>query len=144
MMIQSKFFIYNYAENHQLMYLMQKQCPVAVVEIPHRIPPGFHAFFVIEVSVTSIALWIMLGSKDLGFYVFRTLCVLLANHDQNNVFRSVLVLLKVMHLCKVGIKLMQKIFMHFGLARSIEARAECFFCRFSNSALVVLKRFRVF
>ena len=31
----------------------------------------------------------LLGSKVLGFYVFRTLIVLLANHDQNNVFRSV-------------------------------------------------------
>ena len=30
---------------------------------------------------------------------------MLANHDQNNVFRSVLVLLKVVHLCKVGIEL---------------------------------------
>ena len=29
--------------------------PVAVVEIPHRVPPGFHDFFVTEVSVTSIA-----------------------------------------------------------------------------------------
>nr|POE92692.1 carotenoid 9,10(9',10')-cleavage dioxygenase 1 [Quercus suber] len=29
--------------------------PVAVVEIPHRVPPGFHAFFVTEVTVTSIA-----------------------------------------------------------------------------------------
>ena len=28
----------------------------------------------------------MLGSKDLGFYVFS---VLLENHDQNNMFRSV-------------------------------------------------------
>ena len=28
--------------------------PVAVVDILHRVPPGFHAFFVTEVSVTSI------------------------------------------------------------------------------------------
>ena len=55
--------------------------------------------------------------------------VLLANHDQNNVFRSVLVLLKVVLLCKVGIELMQESIMHFGLARLIEAQAECFFCR---------------
>ena len=28
--------------------------PVAVVDILHRVPPGFHALFVTEVSVTSI------------------------------------------------------------------------------------------
>ena len=44
----------------------------------------------------------LLGSKDSGFYVFGTL---LANHDQNNVFRNVLVLLKVVHLWKIGIEL---------------------------------------
>ena len=39
--------------------------PVAVVEMPRRVPFGFHAFFVTEVSVTSIAF---------GFIFFLTFC----------------------------------------------------------------------
>ena len=57
-------------------------------------------------------------------------------------FSLVLDLLKVCILCKVGIELLQKFIVQFGLARSIknqtrliESRAECFFCRISNSAL---------
>ena len=77
--------------------------------------------------------------------------VLLANHDQNNVFRSVLIQLKVAHLCKVGIELKQESIVPFGLARSIERQArsievhaERFSADLSNSALSVLKHFQDF
>ena len=89
--------------------------------------------------------------KPQDFMYLELYFVLLANHDQNNVFRSVLVQLKVVHLCKAGIELKQESIMPFGLARSIdaqarsiEARAECFSIEFSNSALGVLKRFQGF
>ena len=45
----------------------------------------------------------LLGSKDLGFYVFRTLNCVVANHDQNNVFRLFWTCSKLVHCCKVGL-----------------------------------------
>ena len=75
--------------------------------------------------------------------------VLLANYDQNNVFRSVLVLLKVVLLCKVGIKLNAEKLYAFrpsSIDRSLgsidRSSDRMFFCRiFSNLALGVLKCF---
>ena len=73
---------------------------------------------------------------------------MLANHDQNNMFKSVLVLLKVVSFIKSWNQANVEVTVHFGLARlierqarSIEARAECFSADSSNSALSVLKRF---
>ena len=61
---------------------------------------------------------------------------MLANHDQNNVFRSVLVLLKVVRLCKVGIELnAEKInaFRFGSIDRSLgsinRSSGRMFFCR---------------
>ena len=40
--------------------------PVAVVEIPHRVPPGLHALFVTEVGVTS-------NASGLNFFLYISL-----------------------------------------------------------------------
>jgi hypothetical protein len=41
--------------------------PVAIVELPHKVPSGFHAFFVSEVSVTSIV-------SGFNFFLYISLC----------------------------------------------------------------------
>ena len=55
--------------------------------------------------------------------------VLLANHDQNNVFRCVLVLLKVVHLCKVGIELNAEKINAFWPGSTDQSLGRMFFCR---------------
>ena len=77
--------------------------------------------------------------------------VLLPNHDQNNVFRSVLVLLKVVHLCKVGIELnAEKInaFRPGSINRSLgsidRSSGRMFFCRIFQLSPSCFKTFLAF
>ena len=82
----------------------------------------------------------MLGSKKLGSNVLELHFVMLANHDKK-VLVTFRLAQNVCFLCKVRIKLLQDLLCKFAWLDClrirldpIESRADCFFCRISNSA----------
>ena len=48
---------------------------------------GSYRMYLEDDSLMIVCECILLGSKDLGFMYLESYCVLLANHDQNNVFK---------------------------------------------------------